>query len=230
MSVKSEQIEVSSSDFEQMKEFVYGQLISSTQHDADGNRMRWYPWHSADYRFIHTLNVVSISTQIAQKEGANIDSVRISALFHDIAKFSSPQKNHAQDGADLAIDYLQNNFSFPDSFLDDIHKIISNHTYEGHLSDLSLEERCLIEADMIDKIGANGSALLILRMGYDSRPSSHTSDTLQKVITRGKETLSKITSDTAYSIAYQRVQRATWLKEWIDEDNPGAFELSNKQH
>ena len=97
MSVKSEQIEVSSHDFEQMKEFVYKQLISSTEHDADGNRMRWYPWHSADYRFIHTLNVVSISTKIAQKEGANIDRVRISALFHDMAKFSSPQKTHAQE-------------------------------------------------------------------------------------------------------------------------------------
>ena len=130
MSVKSEQIEVSSSDFEQMKEFVYERLISSTQHDADGNRMRWYPWHSADYRFIHTLNVISISTKIAQKEGANIDSVRISALFHDIAKFSSPQKTHAQDGADLARDYLQNNFDYPDFFLDDIHKIIS----EEHLN------------------------------------------------------------------------------------------------
>ena len=228
MSVKSEQIEVSSSDFKKMKDFVYEQLIFSTQNDADGNRMRWYPWHSADYRFIHTLNVVSISTKIAQKEGANIDSVRISALFHDIAKFSSSQKDHAQNGADLARDYLQNNFDFPDSFPDAIHKIISNHVYEGPLSNLSLEERCLIEADMIDKIGANGSALLILRMGYDSRPSSHISDTLQKVISRGKETLHGVASDTAYSIAYQRVQRATWLKEWIDEETPGAFELSNK--
>jgi len=31
MSVKSEQIEVSSSDFQKMKDFVYEQLISSTQ-------------------------------------------------------------------------------------------------------------------------------------------------------------------------------------------------------
>ena len=228
MSVKSEQIEVSPSDFEQMKEFVYEKLISTTKHDADGNRMRWYPWHSADYRFIHTLNVVSISTKIARKEGANTDSVRISALFHDIAKFSSPQKNHAQDGADLARNYLQNNFDYSDSFLNDIHRIISNHTYEGNLSDLLPEDRCLIEADMIDKIGANGSALLILRMGYDSRPSSHISDTLQKVITRGKETLSRVTSEAAYSIAYQRVQRATWLKEWIDEETPGTSELPTK--
>ena len=225
MSIKSEQIEISSSDFGKMKDYVYEQLVASTVDDVGGNRMRWYPWHSAEYRFTHILNVISLSTKIAQNEGANIDQVRVSALFHDIAKFSSTQKDHAKDGADLTSAYLRENFNFPDSFLENIHKIISNHVHDGSISHLSLEERCLIEADMIDKIGANGSTLLLLRMGYDSHPPAHIMETLQKVIKRGKETLPYISTDTGYSLAYQRIQRATWLKEWVEDETPGVSEL-----
>jgi uncharacterized protein len=218
MDLPTEEEKVSSGDFRQMKEFVHNQLIFSTENDPDGNRMRWYPWHSADYRFIHTLNVIDISTKIAEKESANIDLVRVSALFHDIAKFSSSQKTHAQDGANIALKHLTENFNFSENFNNTVHQIISNHVYSGPLNDLSIESQCLIEADMIDKIGANGCSLLLLRMGYESRHPWESSKNLQKVITRGKETLSKVVSDTAYSICYQRLQRTIWLKEWLDDE------------
>ncbi|WP_242437238.1 methylmalonyl-CoA mutase family protein, partial [Halorubrum lacusprofundi] len=41
-----------------------------------------------------------------------------------------------------------------------------DHSYTGDLTDVPLESRCLMEADLLDKVGANGAVLMLLRMGY----------------------------------------------------------------
>ncbi|MFW6384878.1 MAG: HD domain-containing protein, partial [Halodesulfurarchaeum sp.] len=91
MGVEIAESPVTDVEFEEMSRFVYDYLAASVDNEEDGGRMRWYPWHSAEYRFNHIMNVVELSTKIAEKEGADEDVGRVAALFHDIAKLDADQ-------------------------------------------------------------------------------------------------------------------------------------------
>ena len=80
MGVEIKDSTVSDAEFGQMKRFVRDYLAASVESEEDGGRMRWYPWHSAEYRFNHILNVAEIAGKIADHEGADTDAVRVAAL------------------------------------------------------------------------------------------------------------------------------------------------------
>ena len=187
---------VSDEEFAEMTAFVHDYLAASVESEDDGGRMRWYPWHSAEYRFNHILNVVDLAEEIARDEGANVDVTRVAALFHDIAKLEVDQDLHAEEGARIAREYLRSHGDFPESFVEEVCLAVERHSYQGELSDLPLETRCLVEADLLDKVGANGTALMLLRMGYESR--THT--------------------DAAESIIHRRLKRVKWFKEWLESE------------
>ena len=102
MGVEIRESPVSDEEFEAMKQFVHDYLAASVENEDEGGRMRWYPWHSAEYRFNHILNVADLATHIARKEGANVDVTRVAALFHDVAKLDADQDVHADAGATVA--------------------------------------------------------------------------------------------------------------------------------
>ncbi len=218
MGVEIRESPVTDSEFEEMKEFVREYLVASVENEDDGGRMRWYPWHSATYRFNHIVNVVDLASEIASREGADVDVVRVAALFHDVAKLEADQDVHAAEGARIAREYLTSHGDFPDSFIDRVCQAIEEHSYQGDLTDLSLETQCMIEADLLDKIGANGTALMLLRMGYESRNHLDTSEMVQRVLERGREARERVKSDTAESIAYRRLKRVKWIREWLEDE------------
>ena len=205
-------------EFSDMETFVYDYLEASVDNEEDGGRMRWYPWHSAEYRFNHIRNVVELSTRIAEKEGANTDVVRVAALFHDIAKLEADQDVHAEEGARVAREYLESRGEFSPAFIDEVCRSIENHSYQGDLADLSPETQCLIEGDLLDKVGVNGATLMLLRMGYEARTHMDAAEMVQRVLDRGQNAIDRIRSDTAESIAYQRLKRVKWLREWLEEE------------
>nr|WP_206043543.1 HD domain-containing protein [Haloarcula rubripromontorii] len=198
-----------------MKEFVHDYLAASVENEEEGGRMRWYPWHSAEYRFNHILNVVDIATKIARKEGANVDVTRVAALFHDIAKLEAEQDLHAEAGARIAREYLRAHGDYPESFIEQVCAAVEAHSYQGPLDDLPLEVQCLIEADILDKVGANGTALMLLRMGYESRTHMDAAEMVDRVIERGEDARERVQSDTAESIVHQRLKRTRWFQEWL---------------
>ncbi|WP_435335483.1 HD domain-containing protein [Haloarchaeobius sp. TZWWS8] len=218
MGVEIKESRVTDEEFEAMKGFVYDYLLASVENEDEGGRMRWYPWHSAEYRHNHILNVVDLATKIARREGADVDVTRVAALFHDIAKLDADQEVHAEEGARVARQYLETHGEFPVSFIDEVCSSIENHSYQGDLSDLPLETRCLIEADILDKVGANGTALMLLRMGYEARTHMDASEMVDRVLERGKDAAKRIESDAAESIAHQRLKRVKWFREWLEEE------------
>ncbi|WP_231183181.1 HD domain-containing protein [Haladaptatus sp. DYF46] len=211
---------VSESEFEDMKTFVYEYLAASVKNEESGGRMRWYPWHSADYRFNHILNVVNLAETIAEREGADVDVARVAALFHDIAKLDADQEVHAEEGARVAREYLESHGEFPESFVDQVCKAVEDHSYQGDLSRLSKEAQSLIEADMLDKVGANGTALMLLRMGYEARTHMAAAEMVDRVLQRGKDASSRVQSETAQDIAHRRLKRVKWFREWLEEEVP----------
>jgi uncharacterized protein len=209
---------VSESEFAEMAAFVREYLEASVEKEDDGGRMRWYPWHSASYRFNHILNVVDLAEEIGETEGADIDVVRVAALFHDVAKLDAEQDVHAEAGATVARKYLESHGDFPDSFVDRVCRIVENHSYQGSVTDLSTEAQCLIEADILDKVGANGAALMLLRTGYESRSHMNAAEMVERVFERGRDALDRIESDAAESVAHRRMKRVKWLREWLEEE------------
>jgi len=212
---------VTDAEFAEMERFVGDYLAASVEKETDGGRMRWYPWHSAEYRFNHIKNVVALAEEIARKEGADVDVTRVAALFHDVAKLETDQELHAEAGARVAREYLSSRGGFPDSFVEQVSRAIENHSYGDDLEDLTLETRCLVEADLLDKIGANGTALMLLRMGYEARTHMEADEIVDRVLERGVDAASRVESDTAESIAHQRLKRVRWFREWLEEEIAG---------
>ena len=216
MGVEIKESGVTDTEFADMEQFVYDYLAASVQSEDDGGRMRWYPWHSADYRFNHIKNVVDLAREIATEEGADLDVVTVAAVFHDVSKLEAPQDIHAEEGASVAREYLTSRCDYPQSFVDEVCAAIEAHSHQGSLADLPLETRCLIEADILDKIGANGTALMLLRMGYESRTHMDAARMVDRVFQRGKDHVDRLESDTAESIAHQRLKRVKWFREWLE--------------
>lgn len=220
MGVEIKDSAVSDAEFERMQQFVYDYLAASVEAEDDGGRMRWYPWHSAEYRFNHIQNVIEIATTIADREGAAVDVVRVSSLFHDISKLEADQDVHAEEGARVTREYLQTRGNLPQSFIDEVCQSVTDHSYQGQLTDVPLETQSLIEADILDKIGANGTALILLRMGYESRTHTDAAEMVDRVLERGRNAKERIVSDTAESIAHQRLKRVKWFREWLESEVP----------
>jgi len=209
---------VTAEELADMEHFVREYLAASVETEDDGGRMRWYPWHSAEYRFNHILNVVDIAETIAAKEGADTDVVRVAALFHDVSKLEADQDVHAEEGARVARQYLETHGDYPESFVAEVCSSVEDHSYQGPVTDLSLETQCLIEADLLDKVGANGTTLMILRMGYEARTHMDAAEMVQRVLERGREHASRVESDAAESIAHERIKRVKWFREWLEDE------------
>jgi len=212
---------VSPDEFAEMEQFVHDYLEASVASEDEGGRMRWYPWHSAEYRFNHIRNVVDLSAKIARSEGANVDVTRTAALFHDIAKLEVDQDVHAEEGARIAREYLEAHADYPASFIEQVCQAVDDHSYQGDIEDLPLETQCLIEADILDKVGANGAALMLLRMGYESRTHMDCAEMVDRVLERGYEARERVKSQTATDIAHRRLKRVRWFKEWLELEIAG---------
>ena len=221
MGVEIRESPVSEDEFAEMERFVHDYLAASVQSENKGGRMRWYPWHSAEYRFNHIRNVVELSGRIAREEGANADVTRVGALFHDIAKLEVDQDVHAEAGARIAREYLETQTEYPASFVEQVCSSVEDHSYQGDIDDLPLETRCLIEADILDKVGANGAALMLLRMGYESRTHMDSAEMVERVLERGIEAKKRVHSRTAKDIADRRLKRVRWFKEWLEMEVAG---------
>ena len=224
MGVEIKDTSISDAEFEEMKRFVFDYLAASVEKETEGGRMRWYPWHSAEYRHNHILNVVDLAEEIAAREGADVDVTKTAALFHDVAKLETDQELHAEAGARIAREYLQSRSNYPASFVDQVCRSIEQHSYQGDVTDLPLETQCLVEADLLDKVGANGTALMLLRMGYEARVHMEADEMVERVLERGTEAAKRVQSETAESIAHQRLKRVTWFKEWLEDEIAGMGE------
>lgn len=218
MGVEVDDPGIADRDLQDMQRFVYDYLDASVQNEDEGGRMRWYPWHSAEYRYNHTINVMSLAEEIALAEGADVDIVQVAALFHDIAKLDAEQEVHAEEGARVAREYLRTRGSYPPEFVEAVCHAIEHHTYQGDLSEVNPEVQSLIEADLLDKVGANGTVLILLRTGYEARSHMRAAEMVDRVLERGREAVDRIESQTAESLAHKRLKRVKWFRDWLLEE------------
>jgi len=55
-------------------------------------------------------------------------------------------------------------------------------------------------------------------MGYEARTHMDANEMVGRVLERGEDAVARVVSDTAESIAHQRLKRVRWFKEWLEAE------------
>ena len=180
--------------------------------------------------YFHTLRVFNMATQIANNENANLITVQLSALLHDVDDIKlSPQTHESKANAKRFL----NQIGASDDDIDKILKIISEVSFIGKDSVIpsSLEGKCVQDADRLDAIGAIGIARAFAYGGShnrymhhpDIKPKlnmtkeeyrSHKSTTINHFYEKLFNLTAMMNTQTAKNIA---IAREKYMKEYIAE-------------
>jgi uncharacterized protein len=120
------------------------------------------------HRWDHTLRVLRVAEHLAREEGADIETVQIATLLHDIGRLKEDQSNgqldHAQIGAEMAGEILTKT-GIDGQIIKNILHCIQTHRFRGSNRPETLEAKVLYDADKLDSIGAVGIGRAFLFAG-----------------------------------------------------------------
>lgn len=150
------------------------------EETAAGREQEWvhrFP-RAAEYRWRHTLNVLRNVEKIMDGEGADddvADVVRVAAILHDVSTFVCDHSVHGWVSADIAEEYLREQ-GYPEEFVVRVAHAIAEHgTDFGTLPTeeqgalFSWEGKVLVEADILDKLGASAITSGLLYLGKQDK-------------------------------------------------------------
>jgi uncharacterized protein len=160
--------------------------LEETAAKSEQEWVRRFP-RAAEHRWRHTLNVLRNAERILVGEGADddvADVVRVAAVLHDVSMFVCDHSVHGQVSADIAEDYLREQ-GYPEEFVARVAQAIEEHgTDFGPLPPeeqgalFSWAGKVLVEADILDKLGASAIADGLLYLGKQDKLSHETRATL----------------------------------------------------
>lgn len=106
------------------------------------------------YRWQHTLRVTQHGKRLAKEEGADVETVVVACLLHDIAKLSNKANglDHGRVGAKIARPFLQE-LGYAKKDVENICFSIARHVdgKAGFEHPLTLEAQVVSDADKIDR-------------------------------------------------------------------------------
>lgn len=129
----------------------YAEVIEYVKKMTTGNgRPPMYPFRS---RYEHTMRVYRWAIKLQSKLGGDLDIIVLAALLHDIGW--DDVRPHGEVGAELAVEYLDSLGVDPE-IIKRVGEIIMIHTDKDTDAELSLECKIVMDADLLDEVGAIG--------------------------------------------------------------------------
>ena len=120
--------------------------------------------------WFHTLRVFRTATRIAEAEGADVETVQLAALLHDVDDRKLSPETY-EDKAN-ARNFLSAN-KVDESRIDEICRIIGEISFAENCVPSTLEGKCVQDADRLDAIGAVGIARAFAYGGNHNRLMYH---------------------------------------------------------
>lgn len=117
---------------------------------TENGRPPKYPFRS---RFEHSLRVYRWAIKLQSKLGGDLDIIALAALLHDIGW--DDKRPHGEVGAELAVEYLDSLGVDPE-IIRRVGEIIMIHTDKDTDAELSIECKIVMDADLLDEVGAIG--------------------------------------------------------------------------
>ncbi len=130
--------------------------------------MQWYEANGSSHRWDHVKRVLALAERLAQVEGADLEVVRVAALFHDIGRAEERRTKgavcHAEYGAKLVRKILVK-YNLPQKFIEAVASAIETHRFRSKKRPRTLEAKVLFDADKLDALGAVGIGRAFLFAG-----------------------------------------------------------------
>lgn len=184
--------------------------------------------------YFHTLRVYKTAAGIAEQENADLLTVGLAALLHDVDDIKLSPETY--ENKDKAVDFLRKH-GISEAMIKTIRNIIGEVSFRGtdSVSPETIEGKCVQEADRLDAMGAIGVARAFAyggnhnRIIYDPeiKPSlnmnadeyrSHVSTTINHFYEKLFQLKSLMNTDAAKKIAEQRENyMKTFIAEFLDE-------------
>ena len=182
--------------------------------------------------WFHTLRVFRTATRIAEAEGADVETVQLAALLHDVDDRKLSPETY-EDKAN-AREFLSEN-NVDSCKIEGICRIIGEISFAENCIPSTLEGKCVQDADRLDAIGAVGIARAFAYGGNHNRLMYHPDiapnlDMSKEEYVKSNSTtvnhfyekLFKLTdmmnTDTAKSIAKERdAYMKAFIAEFLDE-------------
>ncbi len=185
--------------------------------------------------YFHTLRVYKLAMRIAEQENADLLTVQLAALLHDVDDIKLSPETYANK--DKATGFLRKH-DIPETMIKMICNIIGEVSFRGTDSATpeTIEGKCVQDADRLDAMGAIGIARAFAYGGNHNRiihdpeiqPAvnmnadqyrSHVSTTINHFYEKLFQLKDRMNTDTAARIAeqredYMKIFVSEFLEEW----------------